>query len=173
MKSLIQERGLNSLNPFCQSTLRRMSRWRSNPTRVHEGGVWPSLPYPYICLSYHYLATQHQSLLLVTPCRTFRSNYLMRSNFLAWSDCPSNFQWERCYCFNIYEFNLIPKNLSACRTHILPPSISHCLLLSPVVLLDLTTSREATFWHDLIVLPISNGSALIALTFMNSNEKYP
>ena len=43
----------NSLNPFCQSTLRRMSRWRSNPTRVHEGGVWPSLPYPYICLSYH------------------------------------------------------------------------------------------------------------------------
>ena len=57
--------------------------------------------------------------------------------------------------------------LSACRTYILPPNISHCFLLPPVVLFDLTTSWEATFWHDLIVLPISNGSAVIALTFMN------
>ena len=57
--------------------------------------------------------------------------------------------------------------LSACRTYILPPNISHCFLLPPVVLFDLTTSWEATFWHDLIVLPISNGSALIALIFLN------
>ena len=90
---------------------------------------------------------------------------------------------ERILCdLDIYNILYIPYHtisqrycmpFSACRTYILPSSISHCLLLPSVVLFDLTTSREATFWHDLIVLPISNGSALIALTFMNSNEKYP